>query len=197
MPIPFTWTGDSFQPANRHWSRKCDERFVVGETYTMEEIHARSSATHAHYFALLNDIWQSLPEHLSEQYPSAEHLRKYALIKTGYHTMQQHVCKSEAEAKRLAAVIRPYDSYQVVLVKDSIVTVYHAISQDYRSMDRKTFAESKERVLDWCASLIDIELEPGISLRPAHRGAPPSSASSTHAAGPSNTRSRDYLTERA
>lgn len=52
MPIPFTWTGDSFQPANRHWSRKCDERFVVGETYTMEEIHARSSATHAHYFAL-------------------------------------------------------------------------------------------------------------------------------------------------
>lgn len=157
QPLPFIWTGDSFQPVNRHWARKCDERFVVGQSYTLDEVHVRSSATHAHYFATLHDIWQSLPEHLSEQYPTEEHLRKYALIRTGFCTMQQHVCASKAEAVRLAAAIRPYDPYQVVVVKDSVVTAYHAISQDYRSMDKKKFAESKEKVLDWCSALIGAE----------------------------------------
>lgn len=154
QPFPFIWTGDSFQPANAHWARKCDERFVVGQSYALDEIHPRSSATHAHYFATLHDIWQSLPDHLAEQYPTDEHLRKYALIRTGYHTMTQHVCKSGAEAERLATIIKPYDTYQLVTVKDSIVTVYNAISQDYRSMDKRTFAESKEKVVDWCSNLI-------------------------------------------
>ncbi|HEX5935899.1 MAG TPA: hypothetical protein VFY63_17195, partial [Pseudorhizobium sp.] len=154
QPLPFIWTGEAFEPANRHWARKCDQRFVVGQTYTLDEIHVRSSATHAHYFAMLHDIWQSLPERYAEQFPTEEHMRKYALIRTGFHTMTQHACKSAAEAERLATVIRPYDSYQLVTVRDSVVTVYHAISQDYRSMDKKAFAESKEKVLDWCASLI-------------------------------------------
>lgn len=154
QPIPLAWDGEAFHPINQHWARKCDERFVVGETYTLDEIHARSSATHAHYFAMVNDIWQSLPDHMSEQFPTSEHLRKYALIRTGFHTMQQHVCQSKAEAQRLAAAVKPYDTYQVVTVKDSVVTVYHAISQDYRSMNKETFADSKEKVLDWCANLI-------------------------------------------
>jgi hypothetical protein len=153
-PIPFNWDGESFHPANQHWARKCDERFVVGQTYSLDEIHARSSATHAHYFAVLHDIWQSLPEEYSEQFPTDEHLRKYALIRTGFHTMQQHVCQSKAEAQRLAAVIKPYDTYQVVTIKDAVVTVLNAVSQDHRSMDRATFADSKEKVLDWCADLV-------------------------------------------
>lgn len=157
QPLPFIWTGDAFQPVNRHWARKCDERFVVGQSYTLDELHVRSTASHAHYFATLHDIWQSLPEHLSEQFPNEEALRKYALIRTGFCTMQQHVCTTKAEAVRLAAAIRPYDPYQVVTVKDSVVTVHHAISQDYRSMDKKTFAESKEKVLDWCSALIGAE----------------------------------------
>lgn len=172
QPIPFSWTGDSFQPINKHWARKCDERFVVGQIYTLDEIHARSSATHAHYFATIHDIWQSLPERLSQQFPTDEHLRKYALIKTGFHTMQQHVCKSEAEALRLAAVIRPYDSYQIVVVAGNVVTVYHAISQDYRSMNKETFAESKEKVLDWCSDLIGVQINPpgASSSNPGNHG---------------------------
>lgn len=154
QPLPFIWTGDSFQPANRSWARKCDERFVVGQSYTLDELHARSTATHAHYFARLHEIWQSLPEHLSEQYPNDEVLRKHALIRTGYCTMKQHVCASKAEAERLEAVIKPYDPYQIVIRRECVVTVYHATSQDYRSMDKRTFAESKEKVLDWCMRLI-------------------------------------------
>lgn len=96
QPLPFIWTGTSFEPTNRHWARKCDERFVVGQSYTLDEIHVRSSATHAHYFAQLHDIWQSLPENLSEQFPNEEALRKYALIRTGFCTMTQHVCAMQS-----------------------------------------------------------------------------------------------------
>lgn len=157
QPLPFTWTGEVFAPTNPYWAKKCDERFVVGQSYTLDELHARSSAAHGHYFGALHDIWQSLPERYAEQFPTEEHMRKYALIRTGFHTMTQHVCKSGAEADRLAAAIRPYDTYQVVTVKDSVVTVYNAISQDYRSMDKKTFGESKQAVLDWCSALIGAE----------------------------------------
>lgn len=154
QPLPFIWNGEAFEPANRHWGRVCDERFVVGQTYTLDEQHARSSATHAHYFATVNDIWQILPEVMAEQYPNAEILRKHALIRTGYCTMKQHVCVTKAEAERLEAAVKPYDPYQIVTRRDNIVTVYTATSQDYRSMDKRTFAESKEKVLDWCHALI-------------------------------------------
>lgn len=154
QPLPFIWTGEAFEPTNRSWARKCDERFVVGQTYTLDELHVRSGATHAHYFAVLHEIWQSMPDHLVEQYPNSEIMRKHALIRTGYCTMKQHVCQTKAEAERLETAVRPYDPYQIVVRRENIVTVYTATSQDYRSMDKKTFAESKEKVLDWCASLI-------------------------------------------
>lgn len=156
-PIYFAWDGEHMVPASRIAARLCDERFVVGERYPLEEVHSRSSATHAHYFAVLKDLWLSLPDHLAEQYPSVEKLRKTALIRTGYHTKVQHVCKSAAEAERLASMIRPYDEYQIVLVEGVVVTVFRAMSQDHRSMDKATFQASKEAVLNWCADLLGIE----------------------------------------
>lgn len=153
-PIIFQWQGDAMVPATRFWQAECDKRFTVGENVTLEEIHARSHATHAHYFATLKSIWDTLPDHLRPQFGNAEILRKHALIHTGYHTMVQHVCKSGAEAERLAAVIKPYDAYQIVETDGVVVTVFHAASQDMRSMDKATFQASKEKVLDWCADLI-------------------------------------------
>lgn len=154
FPIRFAWDGEAMKPVTRYWAREADKRFVVGETYTLDEIHVRSHATHAHYFACIKAAWETLPDELTAQYPSAEHLRKTALIRTGYNTMVQHVCKSASEAERLAAIIKPYDTYQIVEVKGSIVTVWHALSQDHRSMDKATFQASKENVLQWIGDLI-------------------------------------------
>lgn len=156
QPVVFVWDGEAMVPVNGFHARACDRRFVVGERYPLDEVHARSQATHAHYFAVLREVWQSLPDPLSAQFTSPEKLRKYALIRTGYHVKNQHVCKSQAEAYRLAAVIRPYDEYQIVEVDGCVVTVYHAMSQDHRSMDRATFQASKTAVLDWCADLIGV-----------------------------------------
>lgn len=157
FPIRFAWDGEHLVPASHYWAREADKRYVVGETYTMDEIHVRSHQTHAHYFACIRAAWDSLPDHLQPQFPSPEHLRKFALIKAGYCTQVQHGCKSAAEASRLAAAIRPYDTYQLVVIdpeRPTIVTVYHALSQDHRSMDKRKFQESKEAVLRWIGDLI-------------------------------------------
>lgn len=154
FPMRFEWDGEAMRPATKYWAREADKRYVVGETYTMDEIFVRSHQTHAHYFACIKAAWDSLPDALRPQYPSAEHLRKLALIHAGYCSTMQHVTKSEAEAQRLAAAIKPYDTYQLVLVEGNIVSVYHALSQDHRSMDKQRFQESKEAVLRWIGDLI-------------------------------------------
>jgi hypothetical protein len=154
FPIRFAWDGETMTPATKYWARQADERFVVGVTYTMDEIFVRSHQTHAHYFACVKAAWDSLPDDKRPQFPSAEHLRKFALIRSGYCTMVQHSCKSAAEAERLASALKPYDTYQIVEVSGSIVTVFHAMSQDHRSMDKATFQASKEAVLTWIGDLI-------------------------------------------
>ena len=50
--------------------------------------------------------------------------------------------------------IRPYDTYQIFTVNGSVVTVWHAMSQEHRSMDKATFQASKEAVLRWIGDLI-------------------------------------------
>ena len=154
FPLRYQWDGEAMRPATRYWAREADKRFVVGETYTLDELHMRSPQTHAHYFACIKAAWESLPDGLASVYPSPEHLRKVALIRAGYATKVQHVAKSAAEAERLAAVIRPYDTYQIVEVTGSIVTVWHAMSQDHRSMDKAIFQASKEAVLRLVGDLI-------------------------------------------
>ncbi|WP_216073446.1 hypothetical protein, partial [Acinetobacter baumannii] len=73
-------------------------------------------ASHNHEFAWLHEAWHSLPERYAEQFPSSEHLRKYALIQAGYSNSHSLVCGSKAEALRLAAFIRPMDEFAVVTV---------------------------------------------------------------------------------
>lgn len=160
FPIRFEWTGTEMRPATAYWAKCADQRYVVGEVYTMDEIYVRSHATHAHYFACIKAAWDSLSDELRPQYPSAEHLRKFALIRAGYCTQVQHVAKSAAEAERLAAIIKPYDSYQIVLIdpdRPTVVTVYHALSQDHRHMDKAQFQASKEAVLRWIGDLLGVD----------------------------------------
>lgn len=156
QPIITIWDGEAFVPANAHWARKADELFVVGERYALVEHHERSSASHAHYFAVLNDIWQSLPEHVAPQFPTAEVLRAHALIRTGYCNKRQLVCRSKAEAKRMAAFLKPANPFAIIEVDNAVVTEWTAASQSYRAMDKKTFNASKQAVLDWCADLIGL-----------------------------------------
>lgn len=157
-PLIFEWDGEGFKPIRRH-AKECDARFVIGERYVLDEIQERSAASHKQYFASIRDSWMLLPEHMAEQFPTPDHLRKYALIRAGFRDERSIAASSKAEALRIAAFIRPMDEFAIVTVHGSIVTVYTAKSQSMRAMGKAQFQASKQSVLDFIASLIEVEPE--------------------------------------
>lgn len=150
-PMLFHWDGESMIPKI---PRMADRHYVVGKTYTLVEHHDRSQATHSHYFASLNEAWKNLPESEAARFPSAEHLRKWALVKAGYFDVRDIACISRDEALRAAAHIRALDGYAVITVNDGVVRVYTAKSQSKRDMGAREFQESKQKVLDIVSELI-------------------------------------------
>ena len=155
-PIVFQWSGEAMVPASGFWARKADQTYVVGETYKMVEHHERSSRSHAHYFASIHDAWQTLPDEMLEIYPTSEHLRKKALIRTGHRDERSIVCASKAEALRLGAFIKPMDDYAIVDVREAVVRVWTAKSQSTKAMGAKAFQQSKSDVLDFIDALLGV-----------------------------------------
>lgn len=155
-PMTFAWNGEALVALN---GKLADRHFVVGETYRMVEHHERTSATHRHYFACLADAWENLPEHLAERFPTSEHLRKFALIRAGYRDERTIVASSRAEARRLAAFVTPLDTFAIVTVAESTVSVFTAKSQSHRAMGARDFQASKTAVLDVLANMIGVQPE--------------------------------------
>ncbi len=154
-PISLRYEGEGeFKSPSRRVAALLDKELVIGEEYRMERVEERSPQSHAHYFACINNAWSNLPESMGDQFASPEHLRKYALIKAGYRDERSIACSSKAEAQRLAAFVRPMDTYAIVTVSQTLVTVYTAKSQSYRAMGKADFARSKEAVLQVLAEMI-------------------------------------------
>jgi len=151
--IPVEWDGEAFAPAHG-FGRYADQHFVIGERYVMEPVEDRSAKSHRQFFAAIREAWMNLPEHLAETIPSPEALRKRALIMTGYRDETSIVCASAAEARRVAAFVRPTDEFAIVSINGPVVVRWTAKSQSTRAMDRATFQQSKASVLDWIADLI-------------------------------------------
>lgn len=155
-PIPFVWDGEAMVPAER-FRKHCDKEFVVGLEYPLVIHESRSRASHNHFFASIEEAWLNLPEHLQEHFPSSEHLRKYALIKSGYADNRSIVCASKAEAQRLACFIKPMDAYAIVSAHEATVTVWTAQSQSHKAMGKAVFQKSKDDVLDIIAGLVGVK----------------------------------------
>ncbi len=151
--IVFEWDGIAMAPLPR-FQTLCDNEFVVGETYTLEAKDMRSIASHNQYFAAIKDYWLNLPEILGDQFPTPEHLRKYALVKCGYYDERSNVAASKAAAFELAAFIKPLDDFAVVIVNEAVVQVFTAKSQSTKAMGKQAFQESKTAVLDYLEHVV-------------------------------------------
>jgi hypothetical protein len=136
--------------------RLADRYFVVGQTYPLIVHEERSTASHSHYFAAVNEAWKNLPEDEAERFPTSEHLRKWALIKAKYADERSVVCSTKAEAQRVAAFVKPLDDYAVVIVSGATVSMFTAKSQSARAMDKAEFQKSKQDVLDIVAAMIQV-----------------------------------------
>ena len=155
-PIIYKWDGEAMRPLNTRFAKEADRQFVVGEDYPLAIYEQRSMSAHRHYFAALNDAWESLPDHLAIDLPTSEHLRKRALIMAGYRDQRTLIASSKAEALRLAAFIKPMDEYAVVSVNGNAVVVWTAKSQSLRSMDKAEFQQSKEAVLRVLGDMLSV-----------------------------------------
>lgn len=153
-PQRFTWNGQAMVPTMPGVAKR---QFVKGESYLLELVGERSYKSHAHYFAALHEGWQNLPHHLLSHFPSAEALRKYLLIKCGYHDVRTVGCASPEEARRMAAFIKPLDEYAIVTTEGVIVQVHTAKSQSMKTMKRKEFQKSKHDVLDALGAMIGVD----------------------------------------
>lgn len=157
-PLPFIWDGEAMR-IRPGFQKRADEVFCVGETYNLDVVEDRSAASHRHYFAAVNEAWANLPDHLAERWPSAEHLRKAALIRAGYRDERSFACSSRAEAIRMAAFLKPIDDFAMVALSGTTVLVLTAKSQSVRAMGKAVFQESKDAVLNALADMIGVEPE--------------------------------------
>lgn len=145
----------TFRPTSPYWAKRANRDFVGGEVYHLVQHEPRSASSHNHYFAALQQAWKNLPEMLADRFPSSDHLRKYALIRTGWHNSQSMTAGSHAAALRLASFVRPLDEFAVVDVSDCVVTLYTAKTQSMK-MGKKDFQLSKDDVLSYVAGLIGV-----------------------------------------
>ena len=157
-PMFFQWTGDTMKPLGR-FARLAAESFKAGEQYYMEAVEARSWKSHKHQFADIYDAWLNLPEKYAKEpwAQSSKHLRKYALISTGFCNTQTWSCVTKAEAMRWAANMRPEDEFSIVIAQGSTVVRYTAKSQSVRAMGAKDFQASKTAILDFIAGLLGVD----------------------------------------
>ncbi len=152
-PLTFQWSGEAMVPLNLRGAAK---QYKVGETYRLAPREERSLASHNHFFAALQETFNSLPHESEDMYPTVKHLRKRALIKAGYRNERSIVCSTAQEAEKVAAFIKPLDDLAYVALRDNVVTVYTAKSQSERAMGKAEFQKSKDDVLRIVAELIGV-----------------------------------------
>lgn len=154
-PAVFVWNGEYMIPLPR-FKRLCDMQFVVHEEYVLEPVVNRSMASHNHYFTAISDVWNNLAEEYDGKFPTPEHLRAHALVKTGWCTETDTVAESPRAAKSLAALIRKLSPYAVIQISGNVVKVFEPVSQQMHgpnAMRKEPFEESKNDVLNYIAPM--------------------------------------------
>jgi hypothetical protein len=154
-PLYYEWTGDGMRPVGRLLNQ-ARRVFQIGQVYRLEISEERSESSHRHYFAAVREAWMQLPEDKSLQYPSEDHLRRWALIATGWHHERNIECKTPEEAARIAAIVKPLDNYAVILQRENVVRIYTAKSQSRKNMNKEDFQKSSEAVLDKLSQVIGV-----------------------------------------
>lgn len=156
-PLPFVWKDGAMHPLGRV-RNIAGASYGEGEIVVLAPVEERSDATHKHEFAWLKEAWLNLPPALAAEYPSVERLRKTALIRTGWCTVQDYPCGTRAEAARWARnLARELDEYSIIEVSASVVRVFRARSQARGAMGKEDFAASKTAILEWVSNLIGVE----------------------------------------
>ena len=153
-PIFADWDGNFFKPLKR-FSKICENELTIGDKYQIEIVEKRSLKSHNFYFARLQELFMNLPESIADEFPSVEHLRKYALIKAGYHKTWAFSLEENGYSSSLKAMVKTLDEYAIILSDGSQYQVYTAKSQSMKEMGKDEFNKSKQAVLEVIEAMIE------------------------------------------
>lgn len=152
-PTLFTWDGCVMVPRSL---KLAQSRFTVAGDYLLAEVQDRSVKSHDHEFAWLAEAWKSLPEHMADPYPTADHLRKRALVQAGFYDETITDAGSNAAALRMAATIRAREEFALVFVRGAFVIIRDPKSQARGAMDREEFQRSKTAIMEIVAEMLGV-----------------------------------------
>lgn len=115
----------------------------------------RSVASHHSFFAELQELYDTMPEIVTERFPSFDAFRKFCLIRTGWRNETVYTCETAQEALRWSIRLRQLDSFSVVAVSGLHITVWTAKSQSMKSMGKEDFQKSRDDVTAYAKQLLE------------------------------------------
>lgn len=124
------------------------------QRYVRCDIAERSAQSHRHEFAVIRELFDTLPEGFSAPYAqSPETLRKHALIETGFCDVSIVAFETKDAAINAGPILKQIavngHGYAIVIAKGNLVTITTPKSQRVSAMGRSAFQESKKAVIEW------------------------------------------------
>ena len=160
QPLNFKYANGAMWPVRPDAAERV---YDAGKTYRLVEYTERSGKSHRHFFAVLRNAWDNLPEELAGRFPSPEHLRSYALIKAGFYNERHIDLATRTDAIQVASFIEPFDEFAIIVTDETLVTIYTPKSQSARSMGAKEFQASKDKVFGVLAKMLNITVDALVS----------------------------------
>lgn len=157
-PMPFQWDAAIGVMRPRYPKRSADI-YQDQVFYLFVPFKPRSKNSHSHQFAWLHKAWENLPEELSAQYPTEDHLRKRALIQAGFYDEEIIDCETQKAAMVVASFARRHDDFAWIVVRGPLCVIRTAKSQTMfgpNAMDHETFQRSKTAIMEIIAEMIGV-----------------------------------------
>ncbi|MBL4768115.1 MAG: hypothetical protein JKY94_10435 [Rhodobacteraceae bacterium] len=145
-----------------------DGQVWVPEAYALAladklRIKQRSTASHNHQFAEIQDLWANLPaDHAQAPYAkSADAFRKHGLIERGFCDVDTLAFETHDEAIKhapfIAKLARKAHGYALTVVRGPLVVCSAPHSQSFKAMGKDKFHASKQAVLDWGHMILGVD----------------------------------------
>lgn len=113
-PDDGTLTRDLAHVPISRYRKAAKAQFAIGDECPLIKLQPRDMRSHNHYFAAVGNAFDNLPHTIAARFPSAEHLRKWALIETNWFVEKEWTFEgrgAEVQAKKLGTFIRTEDEY--------------------------------------------------------------------------------------
>lgn len=162
MLLRARFDGEAFRPLDK-FMPEVRRTYATGSLVVIDADYPENMAANRAYHAEIRALWQNLPETLDVHYPRPDHLRKRALIKTGYYTANSVALKTAEEARVVAGIMKPLDEFSVVIVRDNVIRIFRPRSQRLRhndedavKMDADELRQSRKDVLEFCRKIVGV-----------------------------------------